>query len=240
MQTQLVLNAGVVGSIGGNDVSTVVPRGSALPYEVIPLKEGDILFKEGDLSRGLYYIHSGSVKVVVNRNLTRGRTASPEYLTKLVSPGEFFGYKELIRGTPSNSMAKAIKGTTVWLYPRETVLNGIQQASPLLKMLLQQLATDIETYEITNQLHYLASVQERIAYQLVVLAEKFGNETSAGISLNLKLTRNEFAQLASTINESFSRHLTDFKNEGLIDISGKKIIIKNLKGLMSKSGNFKV
>ncbi len=240
MQTQTVLNAGSVGPIGSTEISTVVPRGSELPYEVIQLKEGDILFKEGDLPRGLYYIHSGSVKVVVNRNLTRGRTTSSEYVTKLVSPGEFFGYKALVRGVPSTSTAKAIKTTMVWLYPKEIVMNGIQQASPLLKMLLQQVVSDIENLEVTNQLHYLASVQERIAYQLVVLAEKFGIETNAGISLNLKLTRNEFAQLASTINESLSRHLTEFKNEGLIDINGKEIVIKNLKGLMSKSGNFKV
>jgi hypothetical protein len=75
---------------------------------------------------------------------------------------------------------------------------------------------------------------------LVVLADKFGVQTPAGISLNLKLTRNEFAQLASTINESLSRHLTEFKNEGLIELNGKEIIIKDMKSLMAKSGNFKI
>lgn len=240
MQTQTVLNAGSVGVIGNTESNTVINTPSELPYEVIQLKEGDILYKEGDYPRGLYYIHSGSVKVVVNRNLTRGRTTSPEYVTKLVSPGEFFGYKALVRGSTSSAMAKAIKNTTVWLYPKETVLAGLQHASPLLRMLLQQAVSDIENYEVTSQLHYLASVQERIAYQLVVLAEKFGVQTPGGISLNLKLTRNEFAQLASTINESLSRHLTEFKNEGLIDLNGKEIVIKDLKGLMSKSGNFKV
>jgi CRP-like cAMP-binding protein len=240
MQTQTVLNAGSVGVIGNTETSTSLSTPSELPYEVIQLREGDILYKEGDYPRGLFYVHSGSVKVVVNRNLTRGRTTSPEYVTKLVSPGEFFGYKSLVRGSASSSMAKAIKGTTVWLYPKETVLTGLQQASPLLRMLLQQAINDIENYEMTSQLHYLASVQERIAYQLVVLAEKFGVHTPGGISLNLKLTRNEFAQLASTINESLSRHLTEFKNEGLIDLNGKEIVIKDLKSLMSKSGNFKV
>lgn len=239
MQTQTVLNAGSVGVIGNTETSTVISTASELPYEIIQLKEGDILFKEGDMPRGLFYVHSGSVKVVVNRNMTRGRTTSPEYVTKLVSPGEFFGYKSLVRGSPSSSMAKAIRPTTVWLYPKDVVMGGLQHASPLLKMLLQQAVTDIESYEITNQLHYLASVQERIAYQLVVLADKFGVQTPAGISLNLKLTRNEFAQLASTINESLSRHLTEFKNEGLIDLNGKEIIIKDMKTLMSKSGNFK-
>ncbi|MGZ3743054.1 MAG: Crp/Fnr family transcriptional regulator [Pseudobdellovibrionaceae bacterium] len=240
MQTQTVLNAGSVGVIGNTETTTVISTPSELPYEIIQLKEGDILFKEGDMPRGLFYVHSGSVKVVVNRNMTRGRTASPEYVTKLVSPGEFFGYKSLVRGSPSSSMAKAIRPTTVWLYPKELVMGGLQHASPLLKMLLQQAVSDIESYEITNQLHYLASVQERIAYQLVVLADKFGVQTTNGISLNLKLTRNEFAQLASTINESLSRHLTEFKNEGLIDLNGKEIIIKDMKALMAKSGNFKI
>ncbi|NUM60096.1 MAG: winged helix-turn-helix domain-containing protein, partial [Bdellovibrionaceae bacterium] len=55
---------------------------------------------------------------------------------------------------------------------------------------------------------------------------------------NLKLTRNEFAQLASTINESLSRHLTEFKAEGLIDINGKEIIIKDKQGLKVKSAIF--
>ncbi len=84
----------------------------------------------------------------------------------------------------------------------------------------------------------MASVEERIAYQLILMSEKFGVETEDGVSLNLKLTRNELAQMASTINESLSRHLTEFKNEGLIELNGKEIIIKNKAGLMAKSGNF--
>ena len=210
----------------------------SLPYEIIQLKEGEILFKEGEVPMGLYYVKSGAVKMVVNRQQSRGRTTSPEYVTKLVSPGEYFGYKALVRNGTTTSTAKAVKGSIVWLYSRESVLNSLSGATPMMKMLLQQAVSDIENYETTTQLHYLASVQERIAYQLVVLSEKFGVETPQGVSLNLKLTRNEFAQLASTINESLSRHLTEFKNEGLIEINGKEIIIKDKSGLMKRSGNF--
>jgi CRP-like cAMP-binding protein len=127
----------------------------------------------------------------------------------------------------------------VWLYNREAIQSGIENSNPLFKMLLKQAVADIEAYETTSQLHYLASVQERIAYQLVMLSDKFGTKNSEGhVTLNLKLTRNEFAQLASTINESLSRHLTEFKNENLIDLNGKEIIIKDREGLMRRSGNF--
>jgi CRP-like cAMP-binding protein len=178
------------------------------------------------------------VKVVVNRSHARGRTTTNEYVTKLVSPGEYFGYKSLVKGAMTQSHAKAVKSTVLWLYPRELIHVAMNQASPLLKLLLNQAVSDLESFENVSQLHYLASVQERIAYQLVLLADKFGVQTPNGISLNLKLTRNEFAQLASTINESLSRHLTEFKNEGLIDLNGKEIIIKNRDGLMKRSGNF--
>ncbi|MFS4458557.1 Crp/Fnr family transcriptional regulator [Bdellovibrio sp. HCB2-146] len=238
MESQTILNGGVnsLGFMGSQNLN--IPSTSNVPYEVIHLKEEEMIFKEGEVAKGLYYVHSGCVKVVVNRARARGRTTTNEYVTKLVSPGEYFGYKALVKGTPTQSHAKAVKSTVLWLYPRELIQVAVAQASPLIKLLLNQAVNDLESFETISQLHYLASVQERIAYQLVLLADRFGVQTPNGISLNLKLTRNEFAQLASTINESLSRHLTEFKNEGLIDLNGKEIIIKNKDGLMKRSGNF--
>jgi CRP/FNR family cyclic AMP-dependent transcriptional regulator len=210
---------------------------SDVPYEVIPLKEGEVLFKAAQSPRGLYYVQSGCVKVFVNRSQARGRTTSQEYVTKLVAAGEFFDYTTLVKGELSKSSATAVMPSTVWLYSREIVQVALSHASPLVKQLLNQAVTDIETFESNSQFHYLASVQERIAYQLCLLAEKFGVVTPRGLSINLKLTRNELAQLASTINESLSRHLTEFKNEGLLDLNGKEIIIKDKKALRAKSGS---
>lgn len=211
-----------------------------MSYETLVFKEGEDIFKEGEATRGLYVLKSGCVKIFVSRESQRGRTTSPEYVTKLVSPGELFGYKSLVSQQKNKSFAKAVKTSTVWFYKTEAVMKLLSQAHPLVKTMLEQAVMDIQNYEKVSQLHYLASVQERIAFQIVSLADRFGVETPRGISLNLKLTRNEFAQLASTINESLSRHLTEFKNEGLIDINGKEIIIKNREGLAAKSGVFKV
>lgn len=240
MESQTILNGGVnsVGLMAGNQTQQIMPTTTAIPYEVIHLKEEETIFKEGEQPRGLYYVQSGCVKVVVNRPHARGRTTTNEYVTKLVSSGEYFGYKSLVKGQPHQCHAKAVKSTVIWLYPKELVQVAVTQASPLVKLLLNQAVGDIESFEQVSQLHYLASVQERIAYQLILLSEKFGIQTPNGTSVNLKLTRNELAQLASTINESLSRHLTEFKNEGLIDLNGKEIIIKNKEGLMRRSGNF--
>lgn len=205
-------------------------------YEVLTYNDGDMIFKEGEPPKGLYLLKSGCVKLSVNRGSGRGRTTSPDYVTKLVSSGEVFGYAPLVQGSSAAGTAKAVRKTVVWLYPRENIMKLISQMNPILRSVMDQAVVDIKEFEKTSQFHYLASVQERIAYQLLILAERFGVQTSAGISLNLKLTRNEFAQLASTINESLSRHLTEFKIEGLIELNGKDIVILDRERLSAKAG----
>jgi CRP-like cAMP-binding protein len=209
------------------------------PVDVLSLKENEYVFKEGDTPRGLYFIRSGAVKVVVNRNLTRGRMSSPEYVLKVVGAGDLFGYKALIKGTPHPDFAKTLRPTELYIYSKEAVQSVMSGPNSVNKMLFNQMVKDLDLKETINQLHYLASVQERIAYQLILLADKFGVPTSNGTLISLKLTRNELAQLAGTINESLSRHLTEFKNEGILELNGKEIIVKDYRALMERSGNFK-
>jgi CRP/FNR family cyclic AMP-dependent transcriptional regulator len=209
------------------------------PVDVLSLKENEIIYKEGDTPRGLYYIRSGAVKVVVNRSLTRGRMSSPEYVLKVVGPGDLFGYKALVKGAAHPDFAKTLRPTELYVYSKEAVQSVMNGPNSVNKMLFGQMVKDLDNKETINQLHYLASVQERIAYQLILLADKFGIPTSNGTLISLKLTRNELAQLAGTINESLSRHLTEFKNEGILELNGKEIIVKDYRSLMERSGNFR-
>jgi CRP/FNR family cyclic AMP-dependent transcriptional regulator len=210
-----------------------------VPISTLHFNEGEIIFRAGEKPKGIYILKNGCVKLSSTRELTRGRMPSPEFVNKVVAPGEIFGFKGLIKNTVSPVTAKALRTTEVEMYSSEAVMNIMNGPSSILKMMLSQLLADIEKLETVGQLHYLASVQERIAYQLTLLGDKFGLETPGGLLLNLKLTRNELAQLAGTINESLSRHLTEFKTEGIIDLNGKEIIIKDREALRAKSGNFK-
>ena len=209
------------------------------PIEVLSLKENEYIFRDGEMPRGLYYLKSGAVKMVINRPFTRGRMSSPEFINKVVAPGEFFGFKAVVKGVNYNYFAKTLKACEVHVFPKDTLTSVMSGPNTLMKMMLTQMTKDIENTESIGQLHYLASVQERIAYQLVLLADKFGTQTPNGISLNLRLTRNELAQLAGTINESLSRHLTEFKDDGVIDLNGKEILIKDRMALEARSGNFR-
>lgn len=207
------------------------------PTDTLSLREGELLFKEGDVPKGLYMVKSGAVKIVVNRPNARGRVSSPEFVVKIVGPGEFFGFKALVQGNNHGFLAKTIRPSEIQIFSKDAVTQALSGVNSVFRKLIIQTMQDLEHFEQTTQLHYLASVQERISHQILVLAERFGVMTPNGISLNLKLTRNELAQLAGTINESLSRHLTDLKNDGVIDLNGKEIIIKDKAALLARSGN---
>lgn len=231
MQTASATGSGPSSSAFATELAQV-------PHQVLTFAEGAVIFKEKDKPKGIYVLKSGCVKLYVNRENSRGRTTTPEYVIRLVSPGEYFGYKAVISNGVFTTTAEAVQTSTVWFYDINSIAQLTASMHPLMKELLEQSVSEIRNFEKTGQFNYLASVQERIAFQLLELADRFGVQQGNGTSINLKLTRNEFAQLASTINESLSRHLTEFKNEGLIDINGKEIIILNREGLAAKSGNF--
>jgi CRP/FNR family transcriptional regulator, cyclic AMP receptor protein len=222
---------------GSSSTTDSSPRVGSASYRVVQLKENEFVFKEGEAPKGLYFVQSGCVKIVVNRTLTRGRMNSPEFIRKVIGKGEFFGHAALIKGANNSFFAKTLKPTELHVYSPEVVSAIMNGPNSLVKSLLQQLVKDLESHEVVEQLHYLASVQERIAYQLLLLSDKFGVLTARGMALSLKLTRNELAQLAGTINESLSRHLTEFKNEGILELNGREIIIIDRQALMQKSGN---
>jgi CRP-like cAMP-binding protein len=206
--------------------------------ELIQVKAGQKLFEENSQANGFYLIKSGAIKLTVNRKLLRGRASTPEYLLKVAGPGEFVGFKALMRGTKQTFTALAATEATVQFY-KSTGAPGISYVNENLQQeVLKQAMKDLEAFETSSQLNYLASVQERISYQIYLLAKKFGVQTADGIQLAVKLSRNELAQLAGTINESLSRHLTELKTSGVLILRGREVIVKNMPELVFRAGNF--
>jgi len=73
------------------------------------------------------------------------------------------------------------------------------------------------------------TVRERLAEVLLLLKENF--DLDADQTLQISLTREELANTVGTATESIIRLLSEFKQDKLIDLQGRKIKIINLQGL---------
>ena len=83
-----------------------------------------------------------------------------------------------------------------------------------------------ELHKAEVKLTHLAQkpIRERLAETLLFIKETYGFEED-GITLNVRLSREEIANLVGTATESTIRLLSDFKKDGMVDLDGKKIKI---------------
>jgi CRP/FNR family transcriptional regulator len=79
------------------------------------------------------------------------------------------------------------------------------------------------------------SIRERLAVLLLQLANTYGVDGGGHQQIDLILTREEIAGMLGTATESVIRLLSEFKKDGLIELDGKKISIKDKKGLVRLS-----
>jgi CRP/FNR family transcriptional regulator len=96
---------------------------------------------------------------------------------------------------------------------------------------MQDLSHEVEDAERRVVEIAQKSIRERVAEALLVIKETFG-VAEDGETLKNPLTREEIASIVGTAQESVIRTLSEFKSKNLIEISGKSIRLKNVKGLI--------
>jgi CRP/FNR family cyclic AMP-dependent transcriptional regulator len=164
----------------------------------------DIIFREGEHPRWLYFVESGKVKIY--KTSDDGR----ELIVKVAQPGDFLGFLALFKEDTYPENAAALENCTIKLIPKHDfaalVFGNRDVTARFIKLLANHVA------EREQQLIELAynSVRKRVATALVQLHDQSGP--------SIQMLREDLAALAGTVKETLVRTLTDFKNEGLIEI----------------------
>jgi CRP/FNR family transcriptional regulator len=77
----------------------------------------------------------------------------------------------------------------------------------------------------------LERVEARIAALLLKLAAKIGSETKEGLVIDMRLTKQDVADMVGTTVETSIRTFSKFKKQGLLADKNGKIVIKDKDGL---------
>lgn len=179
-------------------------------------KKRDILFEEGDIPRYLFFIISGQLKLYKTNEIGK------EYIIDIRNDGDFVGYTALIKDESYNFSAAALGDLEVSLIPKEDFLQLLHANRDVSSRLIKMLADNIAEKEV--QLLNLAynSVRKRVADAILLLDERYRQEGKEDI----RILREDLAHIVGTAKESVIRMLTEFKDDGYIDI--KEGLIKIL------------
>ena len=191
--------------------------------EIRRYKKSEIIFKQGKHIGGCYIVMSGIVKQY------KTGVEGKNHILRLAKPFELLGYRSALSEEPACNTSLVIEDCIVYYIPRECLCHLVKTNGTFALELMLIACRELE--ESHSMITEIAQkpVKERLAELLLILKNRFGvNENG---QLNICISREDYANIVGTATESVIRLLSEFKAERYIDITGKRITIRNEKAL---------
>ena len=192
---------------------------------LITHKKGQILFYEGTKPLGVFCISDGVVKVY--KTASNGK----EQIIRLAKKGDFLGYASLLGEEAYSNSATIVEDANICFVPRESFLRVLAEDNVFHQRVTKALCNDLGVMESKLTDATQKSIRERLAFTLLKLSETYGIDGKEGDKIDIVLTREEIAGIVGTATETVIRLLSEFKKDELIDFEGKKVVVRDKKGL---------
>jgi CRP/FNR family transcriptional regulator len=190
-----------------------------------PFHSGEMLFSEGEPCQGLHIIARGKVRIF--KTSVKGR----EQVLAVNVAGESVAELPVFDGGPYPASVIAIEDTEIaFISRRDFHAYCMEHPEVSLKVLsvvgtrLRRLVGIIEELSFTT-------IRQRLISTLVKLAQTAGKHSPRGVEFLLPATHQELANQLGTVRELISRNLMRLQAEGLLEVEGRQIVVKDLKGL---------
>lgn len=186
-------------------------------------KKGNIIYHEGSHVNGFYCVSDGIIKLY--KTGLEGR----EQIIRFAKKGEIIGYRSLLSGELACHTAKVLEDAVLCFISGETLLNLLRKNAELSIALIKLACRELG--EANSFITDIAqkTVRERLAEVLFILKDTFGVDENN--ILQISLTRGELANIVGTATESVIRLLSEFKDDKLIELTGRKIKLLNQNSL---------
>jgi CRP-like cAMP-binding protein len=212
---------GIVNTLRSCQLFTGLPPGDleniAAVTVIKSLSKGDYLFHEGDIASGFYIVQRGSI------NVHRVNAAGKEQIIHVFRTGESFAEVALAteKGYPAD--ARALESTQVLLVQKAGILALLRRQPELALRMLGSMSSHLRV--LVGQLEDLTlkDVETRLANWLVKRCPNPQSEQP--FRIELPMTKRVLAAELGTVSETFSRTLAKFRDQKLLSVKNKTVII---------------
>lgn len=218
---EILAHQGLFRALDGNELAELA-RGC---YEY-RIGKNEMLFHKGKVPNGVHLLITGQVK------LTLPSSAGVEKIALMVGPGETFGEECVLSRKPSPVGAQANKDSILLIMERQALLETMRRncalAAAMMARMGERMCRLIENMETCVQ----RGSAQRVAYFLSQLAP----EQAECYDLELDVNKQTIASQLNLAPETLSRVLSKLSKEGLIDIKGRNITLRDLGSLRNFAG----
>ncbi|OKY95222.1 MAG: Crp/Fnr family transcriptional regulator [Bacteroidales bacterium 43_36] len=199
-------------------------------FEIHNFKKNQIIYAEGEAPEYLWCLLKGKVKKF--KEGVGGRVQ----ILRLIRPVQYFGYRAYFAQEPYVSSAGAFEASTLGSVPMELVMELIRNNNNLALFFIKELSrnlggSDTKIVNLTQK-----HIRGRLAEALIVLKENYGYEDDNS-TLKIYMAREDLANLSNMTTSNAIRTLSNFVNEKIITVDGRRIRILN-EAMLKKISKF--
>jgi CRP/FNR family transcriptional regulator, cyclic AMP receptor protein len=187
---------------------------------IIELKKGERIISEDEEARGVFFVHSGAVK------LTKEDENGNEIIVCVKQKGDIFAEACLFTRNIEYYPAKAtmLENGKLFFLDKQELEKDIAEHPELAMQMISYMSEALR--DMTSQLRdtALLDVYAKTVRTLERMGRKF-NHDGKRWGIEIPLTVQEFATIVGTTRESVSRVFSKLKKEDMIELRSRKIII---------------
>jgi len=175
--------------------------------------KGSVLFTEGEMPRAVFILCNGRGKVTTSS--AEGKTL----IVRIAQPGEVLGVSATILGKPYEVSAETLEPMQVSLIKRADFLSLLNDHADLTLNVVRQLSAK---YHVAQREIRSLGLAHNTAEKLARLLLEWCGPSS---DVRISFTHEEIAQMIGSTRETVTRVLSEFRHDGVIEISGAKVIL---------------
>ncbi len=185
---------------------------------VVNYKKNELLYLEDEYPKDLMCLFKGKVKIY------KSGVGGRNQIIRILRPVQYFGYRAYFANEKYITAASAHEACTVCMIPMKLIEKFVRNNGDLAMIFIQLLSVDLGVAD--NRVVNLTQkhVRGRLAESLIVLKESYGLEED-GATINIYLAREDLASLSNMTTSNAIRTLSNFVNERIIAVDGRKIKI---------------
>lgn len=188
--------------------------------EVVHYKKNELIHNEGDKAVDVWMLVDGKVRIYKEGIGQRAQ------IIRLLKPYDCFGYRACIAGDCYTSCASAFESSAAYRIPAEIFLQLLRQNSEFCYQVMLAMAKDLALSELQTLNLTQKHIRGRLAESLLMLKKNYGLDED-GCTLAMYMSREDLANMSNMTTSNAIRTLSQFAQEGLISVDGRKIKMLN-------------
>lgn len=176
-------------------------------------KKGEVIFKEGEEVKGMYFIYEGMAKV------HKKWGDDKELIVRFAKKGDIIGHRGLGNDILYPVSGTALEPLTACFIDLDFFKSSLRVNHDLTYQLMLFFAEELQESEkkMRNMAHM--PVKDRVINALLKIQEKFGTNNEG--FAHLTITKQDIANFAGTTYETVFRVMNELVEEKVIKVSGK-------------------